>query len=116
MELAIKTVLAIVFGLAALAKFSGKTKNTFQKSGYGSFFMYAIACAEVLFSIGLFTPYALGATIGLLAIIVGAIITLIKQQVAPARYSMAVLSFILLAGLLVSMVYPRIHSLVSYLR
>jgi hypothetical protein len=116
MELIIKIALAIIFGLAALTKFSGKTKDTFKKSGYSSSFMYAIAGAEVFLSIGLFTPYVLPATIGLLAIIVGAIITLTKQQVAPAKYGMAVLSFILLAGLLVSIVYPNLNLLVSNLR
>jgi hypothetical protein len=93
MELAIKIALATIFCLAALLKFSGKTKGTLPKSGYGSRFMYFIGVAELLFAIGLFSPYALVATIGLLVIIIGAIVTLIKQHVAPARYLMAVGSF-----------------------
>jgi urea transporter len=101
MELIIKIVLAVIFGLAAIAKFSGKTKATFEKAGYSRIFMYATALAEVLFSIGLFTPYDLLAVLGLIAIIAGAIVTLIQQQVPPVKYGMAALSFILLSTLLV---------------
>ena len=99
MEQIIKIALVIIFGLAALAKFSGKAKDTFKKSGYSRPFMYATAIAEVLFSVGLFTQYDSWAIIGLLAIIVGAIVTLIRQHVTPAKYGMAVLSLILLSVL-----------------
>ena len=86
MEQILKIALATIFGLAALAKFSGKSKDTFAKSGYSHAFMYAIAFAEVLLSAGLFTQYALSALIGLLTINIGAIITLIRLRVRPAKY------------------------------
>ena len=102
MEQILKIAIATIFGLAALAKLSGKTKDTFAKSGYSHAFMYAIAFAEVLLSAGLFTQYDLSALIGMLTIIVGAIVTLIRQQVRPAKYGMAVLSLVLLLALMVS--------------
>jgi len=99
MEQIIKIVLAVIFGLAALVKFSGKTKDTFEKSGYGVRFMYAIAFAEVFFAVGLFSRYELLSVIGMLAIICGAIITLVKQHVPPANYAMAFLTLVLLVTL-----------------
>ena len=110
MEQIIKIALATIFGLAALAKLSGKTKVTFENSGYSHAFMYATAFAEVLFSVGLFTQYDLWAEIGLLTIIVGAIVTLIHQHVGPAKYGLAVLSLVLLLGLLVLRMSPRLNS------
>lgn len=104
----IKITLAIIFGAAILAKLSGKTTKTFEKSGYSRPFMYALAFAEALFTAGLFTPYDLWATIGLLAIIVGAIVTLIRQHVAPAKFGMAVLSLILLSALLALSEWPDV--------
>jgi hypothetical protein len=102
MEQILKIVIATIFGLAAFGKFSGKTKKTFEQSGYGSDMMYATAFAEVSFAAGLFTQYDLWALIGLSIIIVGAIITLIRQRVRPAKYGMAVLSLVLLLALMVS--------------
>ena len=102
MEQILKIALATIFGLAALAKLSGKSKDTFAKSGYSHAFMYAIAFAEVLLSAGLFTQYALSALIGLLTINIGAIITLIRLRVKPAKFGMAVLSLVLVLALIVS--------------
>ena len=102
MEQILKIAIAIIFGLAALAKLSGKTKETFQRAGYSLAMMYATAFAEVLFSAGLFTRYDLWALIGLSTITVGAIITLIRQQVSAAKYGMAVLSTELLLALMLS--------------
>lgn len=116
MVLVIKIALAIIFGLAALAKFSGKTKDTFRKAGYGSLFMYAIATAEVLFAAGLFTPFDIAATIGLLAIIMGAVVTLIRQQEPIAKFSMAAVTCILLAVLLALEAYPKLDWLVREIR
>ncbi len=99
MEQIIKIVLAVIFGLAALAKFSGKTKDTFERVGYGIGFMYGIAVAEVIFTIGLFTRYDLLATISLLSIICGAVLTLIKQHAPAKNYAMALLSLVLLVVL-----------------
>jgi hypothetical protein len=110
MELTIKIALAIIFGLAALAKFLGKTKDTFQKSGYSLRFMHAVAVAELVLAAGLFTQYDVWAATGLLLVIIGAIVTLVRMQVAYAKYGMAVLSLILLYVLLVLRVYPGIQS------
>jgi hypothetical protein len=100
MEQIIKIVLAIIFALAVVAKLSNKSKDVFEKSGYGLAFMYAIAFAQIVFAIGLFTRYDLWAAIGLFVIMVGAFVTLIRQHVAPANYILAVLSLVLLTSLL----------------
>ena len=102
MEQIIKIALAIIFALAVIAKLSGKSKDVFEKSGYGLGFMYAIASAQIVLIIGLFTPYDLWAAIGLFAIMVGAVVTLMQQRVPPAKYLMAALSMVLLAALLVT--------------
>jgi len=107
MEQILKIAIATIFGLAALSKLSGKTKATFEHAGYGRGLMYVTAFAEVLFSAGLFTQYDLWALIGLLTIIVGAIVTLIRQQVRAAKYGMAVLSLVLLLALMVLRMSPR---------
>ena len=99
MEQVIKIVLAVIFGLAALAKFAGKMKDTFEKSEYDLRFMYAIAFAEILFSVGLFTQHDLLAIIGLLTIICGALTTLIRQHMPVAKYGMAFLALIFLIAL-----------------
>lgn len=104
MEQIIKIVLAIIFGLAVIAKLSGKTKDVFKKSGYGLPFMYATALTELVFAIGLFTQYYLWAAIGLFAIVLGALATLVRQRVAPVKYLMAVLSLVLLTSLILNSV------------
>jgi len=111
MEQILKIAVATIFGLAALSKLSGKTKATFEHAGYGRGLMYVTAFAEVLFSAGLFTQYDLWALIGLLTIIVGAIVTLIRQQVRAAKYGMAVLSLVLLLALMVLRMSPRLNSI-----
>ena len=102
MEQILKIAIAAIFGLAVIAKLSGKSKETFEQAGYGRTLMYAAAFAEALFAAGLFTQYDLWALIGLSTIIVGAIITLIRLKVRPAKYGMAVLSSVLLLALMVS--------------
>lgn len=96
----IKCALAIIFALAILGKLTGKTKSTFEKAGYGPSMMYATAVAEAIFTIGLFTSYELFATIGLLAVIGGAIFTLFRQGASPKHYILAIVAVILLATLL----------------
>jgi hypothetical protein len=110
MELAIKIGLAIIFGLAALAKFLGKTKDTFQRSGYSVFFMYAVAVAEIVLAAGLFTPYDVWAAAGLALIAIGAIVSLARLRVAQPKYALALLSLILLQALVVLRVYHGIPS------
>ena len=103
MEQIIKIILAIIFGLAVFAKLSGKAKDVFEKSGYGLPFMYATAFAEVVFIIGLFTRYDMVSAMGLVAIMLGAIVTLIRQRVTPEKYAMTTLSLVLLSALLLIM-------------
>ena len=96
----IKVVLAIIFGLSVLGKITGKTKLVFEKSGYGTGIMYVTAMAEIILTVGLFTKYELYASVGLLAIIGGAVFTLIRLKVKPAKYIMALVTAILLLVLL----------------
>jgi len=101
MELTIiKIVLTIIFGLSVLGKMTGKTKLVFEKAGYGKGIMYTIAIAEIILTIGLFTKFELYATVGLLAIIGGALFTLIRLKVKPPKYIMALVTIILLLVLL----------------
>jgi hypothetical protein len=97
----IKIVLAVIFTLSVVGKLTGKTKSTFENAGYSPIIMYATAIAEILFTVGLFTRYELFSTIGLLGIIGGAVFTLFRQRVKPAKYSLALITAVLLIALLV---------------
>ena len=97
----IKIVLAVIFTLSVVSKLTGKTKSTFENAGYSPKVMYATAIAEIILTIGLFTKYELFSTVGLLAIIGGAVFTLFRQKVKPAKYTMALIAAILLLGLFV---------------
>lgn len=89
--------IAGIFGLAILAKLTGKTKATFDNAGYSHYFMYGLALAELVLTIGLFTHYALYAIIGLLVIMLGAIVTLFRQKAKPQQY---ILSLVAIGSLL----------------
>jgi uncharacterized membrane protein YphA (DoxX/SURF4 family) len=102
MELIIKIAIACAFGLAVVAKLTGKTKATFEKS-YGLTFMYVIAFFETLFSIGLFTPFDWWSSLGLLVIMLGALATLYQQHSKPGNYSMAIVATTLLIVLLTTL-------------
>lgn len=96
----IKIILAIIFTLAVIGKLTGKTKETFEKAGYSRWIMYAIAFAEIIFTIELFTKFELLATLGLLVIIGGAIFTLLRQRAKPAIFALPVITAVLLSVLL----------------
>ncbi len=96
----IKIVLAVIFTLSVVGKLTGKTKSTFEDAGYSPIVMYATAIAEILFTVGLFTRYELFAAVGLLAIMGGAVFTLFRQKVKPAKYTLALIAAILLIALL----------------
>ena len=97
----IKIVLAAIFTLSVAGKLTGKTKSTFEDVGYSLKVMYATAIAEILFVVGLFTRYELFATVGLLAIMGGAVFTLFRQRVKPVKYTLALITSVLLIALLV---------------
>ena len=96
----IKIVLAVIFTLSVVGKLTGKTKSTFENAGYSPIVMYATAIAEIIFTVGLFTRYELFSTVGLLAIIGGAVFTLFRQRVKPAKYTLALIAAALLIALL----------------
>jgi hypothetical protein len=97
----IKIALAVIFILSVVAKLTGKTKSTFENAGYSPMVMYATAIAEIIFTAGLFTRYELLSTVGLLAIIGGAVFTLFRQKAMPSKYTLALITTILLIALLV---------------
>lgn len=97
----IKIVLAAIFTLSVVGKLTGKTKSTFENAGYSLNVMYATAVAEIIFTVGLFTRYELFSTVGLLAIMGGAIFTLLRQKVKPSKYTLALIAAALLIALLV---------------
>jgi nicotinamide riboside transporter PnuC len=97
----IKIVLAVIFTLSVVAKLTGKTKSTFEDAGYSPIVMYATGIVEIIFAAGLFTRYGLFSTVGLLAIISGAAFTLFRQKAKPAKYTLALITAVLLIVLLV---------------
>lgn len=100
----IKVVLAVIFTLSVVGKLTGKTKSTFEDAGYSPIIMYATAIAEIIFTVGLFTRYELFAAVGLLAIMGGAVFTLFRQKVKPAKYTLALITAVLLIALLASQI------------
>jgi hypothetical protein len=96
----LKTSLTILFALAVTGKVTGKTKSTFEKAGYSHEVIYAVAIAEIVLVIALFTRYELLATLCLLAIIAGAFFTLGRLGVKPVKYTMVIIASILLTALL----------------
>lgn len=103
MELILKSLIAALFGLAILGKLTGKTKSTFDKAGYSPFFMYGLALAELVGVIGLFTQFEFYAIIGLIAIMLGAIFTLFRQNAQPKQYILALIA----TGLLVALYWLK---------
>ena len=99
-EAIIKISITLIFTLSVIGKLTGKTKSTFENAGYSPAIMYATAIAEIIFTIVLFTKYELFATIGLLGIMGGAILTLFRQKVKPVKYTLALIAVILLLALL----------------
>jgi len=97
----IKIVLAVIFTLSVVGKLTGKTKSTFENAGYSLHIMYAIAMAEIILTVGLFTKYELFSAVGLLAIMGGAAFTLFRQKVKPSKYTLALIAAGLLIALLV---------------
>jgi hypothetical protein len=95
----IKIALAIIFTLSVVGKLTGKTKATFENAGYPPIAMYATAIAEIILTIGLFTEYELFSTVGLLAIIGGAVFTFISSKAKPAKYLLALIAGVLLIAL-----------------
>ena len=103
--LIIKIVLAVIFTLSVAGKLSGKTESTFENAGFSPIIMYAIAVAEIVLTVGLFTRYELFAAVGLLAIIGCAILTLFLQRVKSVKYTLALLTAVLLIALLVLQIF-----------
>lgn len=97
----IKIMLAAIFALSVVGKLSGKTMSTFENAGYSPKVMYSTAIAEIIFTMGLFSRYEWVSTVGLLLIMSGAIFTLFRQRAKPAKYSLALITAVLLILLLV---------------
>jgi len=89
-------LLIALFGLAIVAKLSGKLKEKYIDWGYGTTFMYALAIAELVAAIGLFTHYNRYAAWFLLAIMGGAFFTLIRHQENWKAYLLPLLTTVLL--------------------
>ncbi len=96
----LKTSLGVIFGLSVIGKLTGKTKSTFENAGYSPVVMYAIAIAEVILTVALFTRYEWFAAVGLLAIMGGAIFTEFRLKAKPAKYILALITAVFLIALL----------------
>lgn len=97
----IKILLEIIFTLSIVGKLTGKTKATFENSGYSPKVMYGTAIAEIVLAVGLFSRFEIFSIFGLLAIMAGAIFTLYQQKVKPAKYILALVTVTLLIALFV---------------
>ena len=102
----IKAFLAVIFGLAAFGKMTGKTKLVFEQAGYAAGVMYATGFAEFILAVALFSKYELLATIGLLIIMGGALFTLIRLKEKSSRYILPIVTIILLL-LLLGLQFPK---------
>lgn len=96
----IKVVLAVVFTLAVAGKLTGKTRSTFENAGLSPAVMDATAFGEIVFIIGLFTGFESIATLGLMGIIGGALISLLRQKAAPSHFALPIVTALLLLSLL----------------
>jgi hypothetical protein len=63
-----------------VGKLTGKSMSTFENAGYSSMVMYATCDSRNNIYVGLFTRYELFSTVGLLAIIGGAVFTLFRPK------------------------------------
>jgi len=102
-------LLALLFGLAILGKLSGKLKEQYHQWNYGTGFMYGLAGIESIGLAGLFTKYYEYAAYLLLAIMLGAFFTIIKNKENWKAYLLPLLATILLSLLL----YFKSGSMVS---
>ena len=93
-------LLVAIFSLAILGKLSGKLKPKYLEWGYGIPFMYALSVAELIGLIGLFTRYNQYAAYFLLAIMGGALFTLLKNRESWKAYLLMLLATVLLGLLL----------------
>jgi len=89
-------LLVAVFSLAILGKLSGKLKPKYLEWGYGIPFMYALAVGELMGLIGLFTSYNQYAAWFLLAIMGGALFTLLKNKEPWKAYLLMLFATVLL--------------------
>lgn len=92
----IKIAIAIIFGLAVLSKLTKDGKTDYIKWNYGLPFMYGLATVEALCVVGLFTEYAHYSVYIMLAIMVGAIFTLLSKREPGKKYIMAFIASALL--------------------
>ena len=94
--LIIKIAIAAIFAIAVIGKLSGKMDDAYSKWNIGKGFMYGIGVAEVIGIVGLFTKYDQWSAYLLLAIMVGAVFTLISNREPLKEYIMAGLASALL--------------------
>ncbi|MBT8220744.1 MAG: DoxX family protein [Bacteroidia bacterium] len=94
--LILKIGIAAIFALAVLGKISGKMDDAYSKWKIGKGFMYGIGAAEVIGVVGLFTKFDQWAAYLLLAIMVGAVFTLVSNREPLKEYVMAGLASALL--------------------
>ena len=105
-------LMILIFLMAVVGKLSGRLKEKYKKWGYSTVFMYSLAVLESIGILGLFTHYNRISASFLLAIMVGAFYTLIKNKenwksyVLPLITTVALGIFLLLkSGRLVTLFY-----------
>ena len=96
----LKIAVATIFALAVFGKLTGRTKSTFERAGYTPEVMHATAVIESILTVVLFTKYDLLATLGLLGILGGAWIALLRQKAKLAQYAPPSIAAVLLSVLL----------------
>ncbi len=98
--LLIKIGISLIFGFAVISKLSGKLTAEYVEWNLGIKFMYALAAIETISIIGLFTRYAHYASYVMLAIMVGALFTLVSKRESFKRTITALVA----SGLLIAYV------------
>lgn len=93
-------LLIALFSFAVFLKFSGKLKDEYIKWGYGTTFMYALGVVELTAVVGLFTQYAQYAAWFLLALMGGAMFTLLRNGEPGKAFGPSIIGTLLLGSFL----------------
>ena len=95
----LKLVITAIFASAAVQKFTGRVAPNWDRWGYSRQFMYATGVAEVVALVVFWLPglELVGAAV-LVAVLLGAIATLIRYREGVAHASLSVITLLLVAA------------------
>jgi hypothetical protein len=92
----LKLLITLIFGGAAVQKFTGKVAPNWDRWGYSRRFMYATAIAEVLALAVFWSPgLELVGAAGLVLVLLGALATLISHREGARHMALSALTLLL---------------------